>query len=1127
MNFVRGKVGDSRAEAPILFVLILCLVVAAAWVWAPEDVAGRYPAVFLMQLNTALCLALLALSIAASTRSPMLSRLLLAFPIVVSALSEIQSFTETSFDIERLIFALHVPVHGVQPTPMALNSATAILALSLSLLLARQKTENARLIAGGLTLLSLTAAVGGAVGYALTSGAIGPWAEIPQMAPHTAFCLAILCAVRLKEIHYSIDSLELARKWHFSVIYCLGFGVSLVLWWSASWTEHHRLHERLVNATKLRSQLLNDQIAADLEQLRSVSRFFASSENVTEEEFRRFCLPIIESFTALTSIGWAGADRILRHSISRENDDGLEPVMRLFGENERAAIWASPHAKTPTALMTPMSPPPPGGAQFLFSVSSAQGYVLGVLSLDRLANIVLAKFPSEGPALEIAQADGRILFRTHEREEVGAKELLSGSLLPPLDAHDTLFVGGRRFLINSRSTQSFALVSRTPAPGILFWLSNLFTVISASYLSAVHRKRDELRDSNARLEAAVERAKHAASEVESYRAALEQHTIVAVTDRTGKIIDANSLFCSISGYSREELLGNTHAIVNSGFHPRSFFVELWKTIGAGEIWRGEICNRTKDGRPYWVATTIVPVVDERGIPERYIALRSDITALKSYELALCESRDAAEAAARAKSLFLARMSHEIRTPVTAIVGFAMQLLDRDLSDAERNAAAQIIQRNANHLHSIVNDVLDFSKIEAGQLTTFCEPTDLYELVSYVRSVFDAKAKEKDLSFSVRLDSRVPRFIRTDPVRLKQILLNILSNAMKFTESGGVRFEIDLSANGSSLSFSIADTGIGIAPEQRERLFNEFSQLENSTTKRFGGTGLGLAISKRLSRLLGGDISVESSEGGGTTFTVTLPCEAISEVEIESSSHILRAPSVAGPPSAPALSGSILVAEDGQDNQLLLGYLLRKCGLQVRFVENGEHAVRAALDSRFDLVLMDMQMPVMDGYQATANLRAAGYRVPIIACTGDASKDNLRYLQLIGCNDVIFKPFSSDSFYDALSRLLPKRSVETSFAAAAPDSELRAVQAEFVRLLPSRMGDIRAAEERNELSGIAATAHKLASASMFGFPELSDLAVKIEQAARSNELSTTTALLGSLYLLGGRICEDFETLGTQE
>lgn len=405
------------------------------------------------------------------------------------------------------------------------------------------------------------------------------------------------------------------------------------------------------------------------------------------------------------------------------------------------------------------------------------------------------------------------------------------------------------------------------------------------------------------------------------------------------------------------------------------------------------------------------------------AILAGITFTQLQTVALRKAIAQAEAANRAKSEFLANMSHEIRTPMTAILGFAEILngeVGLDKAPPARRTALESIYRNGQHLLKIINDILDLSKIEAGKLTIEkhrCRPTAfLQDLLTVMKS----RADTKGLELTAEVASFCPATIRTDSIRLRQILLNIVGNAVKFTSHGHVVVRMsyrpmDIVGSTGHLHFEVRDTGIGMLPHEVARLFEPFTQADTSTTRQYGGTGLGLAISRRLARILGGDVTVESVAGKGSVFHIWVEVEPMITNNTQPVSGEIEIPQfepMADPNPASVASDRVacrvLLAEDGLDNQKLFSLHLRRAGVTVSVVDNGETAVATALAelasfTPFDVILMDIQMPVLDGYEATRKLRAAGYKGPIVALTAHAMADDRARSIEAGCDDYVTKP----------------------------------------------------------------------------------------------------------------------------
>ncbi|WP_425618858.1 ATP-binding protein [Anatilimnocola sp. NA78] len=407
---------------------------------------------------------------------------------------------------------------------------------------------------------------------------------------------------------------------------------------------------------------------------------------------------------------------------------------------------------------------------------------------------------------------------------------------------------------------------------------------------------------------------------------------------------------------------------------------------------------------------------------------------------LYEARKRAESATRAKSEFLANMSHEIRTPMTAILGYCDLLLSEAETDEplQRHCSSlQTIRRNGDFLLGLVNDILDLSKIEAGKLEVEHIPCSVENLLADLVALFRVRAEAKGLQFTARITGHVPPQIESDPIRIRQILLNLVSNAIKFTETGSVSIVVRVLMQATpKLQFEVADTGIGIPADLAVRLFNPFTQADASTTRKFGGTGLGLSISRRLAQMLKGDITVESQPGRGSRFCLTLDLDkaVVAQVPVGGEETTSRAPQSPVVQNKVQLPGNthVLLVEDGPDNQRLISHVLKKAGATVALAENGEQGVRVALAASdrgeaFDVILMDMQMPVLDGYAATSRLRKIGYLQPIIALTAHAMAGDRQKCLAAGCDDYLQKPIDRDQLVQLIRRYVQQSEAATHYA----------------------------------------------------------------------------------------------------
>ena len=510
------------------------------------------------------------------------------------------------------------------------------------------------------------------------------------------------------------------------------------------------------------------------------------------------------------------------------------------------------------------------------------------------------------------------------------------------------------------------------------------------------------------------------------------------------------------------------------------------------------------------------------------------------EAALVLAREGAEAANRAKSYFLANMSHEIRTPMNAIIGLSHLCLQTKLNDKQHQYVFRVNQA-ARGLLGVINDILDFSKIDADMLVLEAVHFELQASFDAIDSNVGYLARAKGLRFEALVAADVPAFLVGDPLRLGQVLLNLASNAVKFTQAGEISVAValkDAVAQSVDLEFRVRDTGIGLTPGQIEGLFAAFTQVDTSTTRKFGGTGLGLVIGKRLVELMGGRIWVESEAGAGSTFCFTA---RFGRGEASQAVAMTQAAKVELDDACARLRGArILVTEDNSFNQQVIAELLQQCGVVVRLCGNGREALEQLAKEPFDIVLMDVQMPVMDGYEATRQIRAtpalAGQRV--IAMTANAMvEDRARCLEA-GMDDFETKPIDPDHFYLTLARWLPEAAATPGAAeavAAEPidlavlgrllkndPAKIARFALKFVQTARATLTEMEAAYARHDMAALGGLAHKQKSAAAWaGAPGFAALCQALEDASKAGDWLRAEALLLQLPLLLPRIALQVE------
>ncbi len=616
-----------------------------------------------------------------------------------------------------------------------------------------------------------------------------------------------------------------------------------------------------------------------------------------------------------------------------------------------------------------------------------------------------------------------------------------------------------------------------------------------------------------------------------------------------------------------DLLGERHEDLNQSFnefiarvHPHDLAAvrsSAQKHLdGLTPIYAAEFRIRQKDGEWRWVqARGRLMQRDQNGRPLRMLGTMADISDRKRTEEELVTARVMADTANRSKSEFLANMSHEIRTPLTSILGYADLLSEPGLSVVETADSIAIIKSAGSHLMTIINDVLDLSKIEAGKMTVECIETFPSRVIHEVLSALRPAAEAKGLQLSARCVGPIPGRISSDPVRVRQILMNLVGNAVKFTEHGHVCVTVQMAPKSTDgierLAFEVTDTGIGMTQQQCRSLFESFTQADPSMTRRFGGTGLGLAICRRMARILDGEIVATSQPGLGSTFRVTIATGSLQHVEmfdsLSSAEETSDRSAFARHHLKKSLQGRILLAEDNPVNRRLFEAILRNAGADVDLAENGQVAVEKAVTAMmpssspnhvahskplpgYDVILMDMQMPVLDGYSATKHLRAIRYQGPIIALTAHALMEDREKCLAVGCDDVISKPVERDLLIHTCHNWIERarsnrcrlsgidKSAGTTTAPDPAGVDMKALMdsvngdmellADLIDIFMSNSADliceIQQAIEARDCAAIGPVAHSLKGAvSTFSARNALHAAMTVETLARDADLDGAT------------------------
>jgi PAS domain S-box-containing protein len=620
------------------------------------------------------------------------------------------------------------------------------------------------------------------------------------------------------------------------------------------------------------------------------------------------------------------------------------------------------------------------------------------------------------------------------------------------------------------------------------------------------------------IEAEQEKLDQRLRDQQFYTRSLIESNIDALmtTDPSGIITDVNKQMEALTGCTRDELIG---APFKSYFtDPERAEAGIKLVLSQKKVTNYELTACTRDGKQTVVSYNATTFYDRGRTLQGVFAAARDVTERKRVEAELQQAKAAAESASQTKSDFLASMSHEIRTPMHAIIGVADLLAKTPLSP-EQNKYVQIFRRAGDNLLNLINDILDLSKVEASQLELERTGFSLNDLLEKVREMVAVRAHEKGLALVCEIAPEVPRDLVGDPTRLRQVLLNLMGNAIKFTECGEVALRVTSDADSTasrSLRFTISDTGIGIPSEKLGAVFERFTQADSSTTRRYGGSGLGLTISKRLVELMGGCIRVESHVDKGSVFSFTVPLEMLAGATPRAAVLV----SVDPEPPLPALH--ILLVEDSPDNRTITVAFLQDTPYRVEIAENGAIAYEKFTVGHYDLILMDRQMPVMDGLSATRAIRVweqTNHRppTPIIALTASALKEDQEKCVAAGCTAYLTKPIKQEVLLQAIKEHSIGAPLSSKEGGGRKDAILVRADPKFTDLIPgflqNRRHDVIAmldALDRGDFEAVESLGHGMRGAGgSWGFQDITDIGAALEHAAKSADSDASRKWVGEL------------------
>ena len=613
-------------------------------------------------------------------------------------------------------------------------------------------------------------------------------------------------------------------------------------------------------------------------------------------------------------------------------------------------------------------------------------------------------------------------------------------------------------------------------------------------------------------------------------AVIHSPTIVIITDPEGTIEYVNPKFTEVTGFEEHEAVGRNPRLLNGGYHDKESYTNMWRTIKSGKVWQGEMCNKKKNGEIFWEFTSVSSIKTRNQKITHFVWVKEDITLRKEMELELTKAKEEAEVANKAKSEFLANMSHEIRTPMNAVLGFS-NLLSNMVEDELQKSYLDSIKSSGKSLLTLINDILDLSKIEAGKLELEFTYVDLHDIFNEMKSIFSLTSQEKGLEFIVEIEQGIPALFFMDEIRLRQILINLLSNAFKFTSKGRIVLTAKvkwLPQNSGDTKFcdlfiEVEDSGIGITEESRTKIFDSFSQQEGQSSKKYGGTGLGLTISQRLVNLMNGEIKLESKVNVGSTFTIVFY-----KVDFTDDKSEKKDSSNIDPSEIKFMGSRVLIIDDITDNRKYLAGALMNYNLDVIQAADGKEALELLKNNNVDLIITDLRMPELDGFELKKRLEKSNELrdIPVIATSASVMRSNQQKVKEANFSGFLIKPFQTKELLQELILHIPFESTVSQIEEIVSNENLWdfsiSNKADFLEQFDELFLLHQPLKEQQAMQDVEVFSDKCISlAQDFDVPALSDYGDKLKNTVRSFDIELMLIFIDKFHMLYNKIKESVD------